>query len=289
MFELLVIVVVSNLAAHMVASGLAGSLQSQRVGAPRWQGLLLGGLVPWIGLVILAAHYARRPRHWVLRPARSGFGLVGVLLLLLGGLGVAASMFLDWGSLRGSALQFTTGVKADVGSNASVTTFAFVTAAILVGLGLGAWWHGGLRFAMLAAFLTTVIGTTFADVAVVADLVSRLATQADDLSGGAVSVRLLIGEGAAVALVGCVAAFLGSLALLLHRPMTVADARELGREPKNAAVAASAPVGAPLVAAAEKDPWNDPMPGTAAWGQQQYGAGPASGWGNGTQAANDEW
>ena len=280
MTEFLVGVLLVNVAAHMVASGLAGSIQSRRVGAHRWQGTLVGGLLPWVGLLVLAAVYAGRPRQWVVRPARSGAGLAGVLLLVAGGGAVAASMFAEWGSLSGSALQFSSTLRANAADNPQAVALGFGTAAVLAGLGVAAWLHGGLRFTLVAAFLTTLLATTFVNVVIVSDVLVRVAQGARGLSGGLVNVQLFAGPGLMAAFAGCVAGYAGSLLVLLHRPLTVAEANARGLVRGRRAPGALAPVAA---AASRPMPHTTPSQTPQGWGDP-YAPLDAP-----NRAVSDEW
>lgn len=264
MTELLTLTVLGNIGANVLASAVGGGAMALRAGRPRWHGSLLGGLLPWLGLLILAAMTARQRRVFTYAPARKGLGRAGVALLVLGGAAVLVSAFGEGIRVGVTAMQVRQSVAwAGVMSPEFIVSIA-VVAGLFAGLGVGAWRHGGLRFTLLAAMLTTFAATLFVDLVIVAGLVSELIRQSEGLTGGTVRLSLLLGWGGWLALIGCVGAYVGSVFLLLRRPALVV-----------APVVPSPAPGASFVA---------PPP----WGSSP-GAGTPGGWSTPQQPLNDGW
>ncbi len=281
MEQLLGLTLAGNVLANVLASGLSGRSIAVRAGRPGVQGALIGGLLPWLGLLIVMAIGGRDLGRSAATPAKRGIGLFGVVLMCLGAALVLIASFGEWAKVGGSALQFRQSLSVSGAISPQLVTTSALISALFVALAVGAWRHGGLRFCLVAAFLTTTAAALFVDVMIVATLLAELARTSAEASQGNVRVSLLIGSGAWMSMAGCVVAYVGSLFLLMRNPV-----------PRPTAPALIAPAfAAPQAAATPPAP--SPQGGTS-WGTDSsstWGNNTAGGaWGNSSAPnLNDGW
>jgi hypothetical protein len=280
----LAVTLLLNYVLNAIPSGLAGYALARRSGLRPVPVVLVAALLPWVGLLVpmLMSRGRRRPVR-----ARSGLGTVGLVALVAGVGLLVASLTAEWASLEGSIHEYGTSLSGRLGDSGAGQVSVLVFAALLVILAAGAWWHGGLRYAVPLAWLSTGLAITMIDLAIGSTFVGSFVGSAVSLTGGHATAGVWVGLGARLALAGLATAYLASLLLLAQaaRPRvgepTLAEAGNAIR-----ASASAAPTDTPISTATwgttgpHLTPPSDP---NANWGMPSSGpsvpTGPVSdGW-----------
>ncbi len=210
-----------NLVLNAIPSGLAGYAMARRIGLRVTPSVLAGGLLPWVGLLVplLTGRGKRRPAA----SARSGLGVVGFGVLALGVVLLLVSLTAEWASVEGSVHDYGTSLSGRMGDSGFGQVAVVLVTALFLGLGAGAWWRGGLRFALPLAWLATGLMVTMLDAAIGSSMLSGLVDAAVSLAGGHAAAGVWVGLGARFALGGLSAVYLSSLLLLAQGARTTAE------------------------------------------------------------------
>lgn len=224
--DTLLFIVAVNAMINCFASGICGVVLAQRSGVSNWIGAISGIAIPWLGLIVPVAMSRRRglPTD---RFRKTSLHLSGVLLLGLAPLVVVGSLFADWvsggvqvnkiGNVGDIAEQFSWGA----GQSASGSFVLIAYAVALVGLGVGALQHAGLRFAIPAAWLTATAATILLDVVITSSVLAEWAGRAATVTADQAQSELSVGAGAWLAVIGCLLGYMGSLLLVGNNRLSV--------------------------------------------------------------------
>lgn len=230
---------------HCAVSAVAGYAVARRRGRSILPAVAICAVLPWLGVCGLAALASgtlptdRSPRN-LLRTA-------GVVALALGGVLVVFSLADDWATASGNADRY----KEAVGGGPSDSGVGVVVVAllglVLVAFAIAAWRHGGLRFAIPVAWVSTTAASVLVSAILVTDVLNDMVGGVATFAAGQAHASLEVGGGAWSALAGAALAVLASVALMLSAAIPAGPA-----SPVLATVSAFSTV----VDTTSDDPWN---------------------------------